>query len=175
MREQLESYIVKVASADKALNAAALTLLAGNTALKFRDKGLTERGVERLLEGFGKKRKAHRYFRVGTTATKGGAAAGGLLGLLGGGSLLGALSKGHVGATIGGGLAGGVGGAGLGAGMGAGLGFGALGGLADALRNIKHVNKVQRLASNAKTTAALTGAGGAGLAAYKYHQKNKGK
>lgn len=149
----------------------ALPLL--NLALKHQPRRLSERAAERILEGFGKNHRPHKYFRVGNAVAGSGAG-------------LGALTAGSTGALIGNmvspGAASALGGAGalsggaLGAVLGARVGYGALGGTADLIRNSIHQARVKELARNLRTgagVAAVGAAGAGGLAAYRKHKGKK--
>lgn len=145
---------------------------AANTYLKARNRRTSEALAERLLEGFGKNRKKHEYFKVGRGTSKWMGRLGGLAGATGG-AVVGGLGGGGKGALLGGG-AGGLGGYVGGRLTGAGLGF--LGPVAaiDTARNALHVQRVKRLAKTLRRAGAaggLAALGLGGLAAYKKSQK----
>lgn len=150
-----------------------LLLAVGNYAAKHRNRGVSQALAERILEGFGKNRKAHQYFRAGKALTGAGTGIGLLGGLLSGG-MTGGLLAGKAGAA-GLGTAGAALGTAGGAALGARAGFGGVGGLVDAARNYAHIQRVNRLASKLRMGAGAAGAGALGLGGLAAYKKSKGK
>jgi hypothetical protein len=141
-----------------------LPTIVANRMMKNRKRGVSEALAERLLEGFGKKRKAHRYFRVGSAATKAGAGVGAGIGALPG------LATGDAAGALFGAGVGGVSGAGAGAYLGYGLGGG---GSVDAIRNLLHIRRVKHLASRLRMGAGAGAAGVVGLGGLAAYKKSK--
>jgi hypothetical protein len=144
---------------------------AANLGMKFRTRSTSEALAERLLEGFGKKRKAHEYAKVGRGISRWAGRAGAVSGGLGGGLVGHAIGKGP------GALAGAAGGGLLGYGSGrlagAAAGFASPLALIDTARNLMHMQRVKRLASTLRTAGTVGGVGAAGVGGMAAYNKSK--